>query len=156
MTKPSLQRDKVTSALREDAETPRIVDAAVAEFHEEHRDEKLAPLVVVVPALNEEPSIGPVVDEVPDTICDLPVQVLVVDDGSTDATSATAREHGALVCRLGKNRGQGTAFRTGYRIAREGGARYVATLDADGQWDPSDLPAMVELLESDHADMVLG
>src|SRR3954454_25279686 len=131
-SQPGKRRDKITSALREDAETPRIVDAAVAEFHERHGAEKLAPLIVVVPALNEEPSIGPVVDEVPDTICDLPVQVLVVDDGSSDATSDKAREHGALVCRLGRNRGQGTAFRTGYRIAREGGARYVATLDADG------------------------
>jgi glycosyltransferase involved in cell wall biosynthesis len=110
----------------------------------------------VIPALDEEASIGGVVDEVPDEICGLAVNVVVIDDGGTDATGARAREHGALVCRFEKNRGQGTAFRTGYRLAREGKARYVATLDGDGQWDPADLPALVRLLEDDRADFALG
>ena len=47
-------------------------------------------------------------------------------------------------------------FRSGYRIAREGGARYIGTLDGDGQWDPADLPAMVAILEADGADFVIG
>jgi glycosyltransferase involved in cell wall biosynthesis len=82
--------------------------------------------------------------------------VLIVDDGSLDCTFDIAVEHGALVCRLERNCGHGTALRAGYRLAAEGGGRYIATLDADGQWDPADLPAMVELLKDDRADMVLG
>jgi glycosyltransferase involved in cell wall biosynthesis len=141
---------------RDDDETPALVERAVADFYRENGDARLAPIVVVIPALNEEASIGSVVDEVPGTICDLAVDVLVIDDGGTDATGARAREHGALVCRFAKNRGQGTAFRTGYRLAREGAARYVATLDGDGQWNPADLPAMVALLVNDRADFALG
>jgi glycosyltransferase involved in cell wall biosynthesis len=128
----------------------------VAEFRREYGDDPLAPIVVVIPALNEEASIGGVVDEVADEICGLAVNVLVIDDGGNDATGANAREHGALVCRFEKNRGQGTAFRTGYRLAREGKARYVATLDGDGQWDPADLPTLIKMLEDDRADFALG
>jgi glycosyltransferase involved in cell wall biosynthesis len=153
---PAGERDQVTRALHVDADAPRIVDAAIAEFHRERGDEKLAPLAVVIAALNETSGIGPVIDEIPATISDLAVSVLVIDDGSTDGTAEVAREHGALVCRLERNCGHGTALRAGYRIAREGGARYIATLDADGQWDPGDLPAMVSLLENDRADLVIG
>jgi glycosyltransferase involved in cell wall biosynthesis len=67
-----------------------------------------------------------------------------------------AQRHGALVCTLSVNRGHGVALRLGYRIAREGGARYIATLDGDGQWDPADLPTMVRLLEAGSADFVVG
>ncbi|HEX4491665.1 MAG TPA: glycosyltransferase family 2 protein [Acidimicrobiia bacterium] len=153
---PAAERDQVTRALHENADAPRIVDAAITTFHAERGDEKLAPLVIVIAALNEASGIGPVIDELPDTICDLAVTVLVIDDGSTDGTEGVALEHGAQVCRLERNCGHGTALRAGYRIAREGGARYIATLDADGQWDPGDLPAMVSLLETDRADLVIG
>jgi glycosyltransferase involved in cell wall biosynthesis len=67
-----------------------------------------------------------------------------------------AAKHGAMVCALSVNRGHGVALRLGYRIARTGDARYIATLDADGQWDPADLPAMVKLLAEDRADFVIG
>lgn len=147
---------QASRSLREHADTPRIVDEAIAEFRRTYRDEQLPPLIVVITALNEEACIGPVIDEIPDTIGGVAARTLVIDDGSSDETSKRSEEHGALVCRLRVNRGQGTAVRTGYRIAREGGARYVATLDADGQWDPNDLPGMVELLEADRADLVLG
>jgi glycosyltransferase involved in cell wall biosynthesis len=80
----------------------------------------------------------------------------VIDDGSTDETSKVAERHGALVCTLSANRGHGVALRLGYKIAREGGAQYIATLDGDGQWDPADLPAMVTLMEAGNADFVLG
>jgi glycosyltransferase involved in cell wall biosynthesis len=149
-------RDRASRALREDAETPAIVDRAVADFHRRRGAQPLAPIVAVIPAFNEDATIGTVLDEIPGTMCGLRVDVVVVDDGSRDGTSERALEHGAVVCRHEKNRGQGTALRTGYRVAREGGARYVATMDADGQWDPADLPAMVALLEADRADVVLG
>jgi glycosyltransferase involved in cell wall biosynthesis len=147
---------RVHRALTEAADTPAVTDAALRDFHQRHGDVALQPLVVVIAAYEEEHNIGPVLEEIPTTIAGLAVTVLVVDDGSTDDTTRVALDHDALVCSLPVNRGHGVALRLGYRIAREGGARYIATLDADGQWDPADLPAMVQLLESDTADFVIG
>jgi len=146
----------IRRSLHEDADAPRIVDEAIAQFHTRYGTDVLTPLVVVIAALNEEQSIGAVIDEVPATIAGLATRVLVIDDGSTDKTSTVSEEHGAVVCTLAQNCGHGTALRAGYRLAREGGARYIATLDADGQWDPADLPAMVQLLEDGTADFVVG
>lgn len=146
----------VRRSLHEDAGAPAVVEEAIAEFHRRYGADPLAPLVVVIAALDEEGSLADVLDEIPATIAGLTASVLVVDDGSTDRTSELAEEHGALVCRLARNCGHGVALRAGYRLAKEGGGRYIATLDADGQWDPADLPAMVTLLETDQADFVIG
>jgi glycosyltransferase involved in cell wall biosynthesis len=97
-----------------------------------------------------------VLDEIPETVAGIPVDVLVVDDGSADDTARIARQHGAAVLRLERNCGHGVALRAGYRAAWEHGARYIATLDADGQWDPADLPAMVGLVAAGEADLVIG
>jgi glycosyltransferase involved in cell wall biosynthesis len=142
--------------LREAPDTARITGAALTAFQATYTDLKLQPLVVVIAAFNEAANIGAVLDEIPEQILDVPVSLLVIDDGSTDETTEVAQRHSALVCTLSANRGHGVALRLGYRIARESGARYVATLDGDGQWDPADLPAMVEILEADKADFVLG
>jgi glycosyltransferase involved in cell wall biosynthesis len=115
-----------------------------------------APLVVVVAALNEADNLPAVLTEMPGAIGEVPFDVLVVDDGSTDDTAMVARRHGAAVLRLARNCGHGVALRAGYRIAWEHGARYIATLDADGQWDPADLPAMVRLVADGDADIVIG
>jgi glycosyltransferase involved in cell wall biosynthesis len=147
---------KVQRALREDVDTPQTVAAALASFRERYGDLQLPPIAVVIAALNEEEALGEVIAEVPDTIAGLQTRVVLVDDGSTDATSDVADRAGALVCRLPRNCGHGVALRTGYRIAWENGARYIATLDADGQWDPADLPEMMSLLEADKADFVIG
>ena len=143
-------------ALREAPDTLEIVGAAREAFARRYPDLKLQPLVVVIAAFNEEANIGAVLRELPDRIADLPVSVLVIDDGSTDGTSETAQQQGALVCTLSVNRGHGVALRLGYRIAREAGAELIATLDGDGQWDPADLPAMVRVIEEDRADFVVG
>jgi glycosyltransferase involved in cell wall biosynthesis len=60
------------------------------------------------------------------------------------------------VARLGRNSGQGTALRVGYAVARAGGAKYIVTLDADGQWDPGEMAKVLEPLVQDDADFVLG
>ncbi|MGI9093109.1 MAG: glycosyltransferase family 2 protein [Mycobacteriales bacterium] len=138
------------------ADTPAVVNAALRSFHHDHPDLTIAPLVVLIAAYDEADNIAQVVDEVPEKIAGVPVSLLVIDDGSADDTAEIAASHGALVCRLPINRGHGVALRLGYRIAREGSARYIATLDADGQWNPADLPAMVALLEADQADFVIG
>jgi glycosyltransferase involved in cell wall biosynthesis len=142
--------------LREAPDTAAVTTSALEVFGRAYPDLKLQPLVVVIAAFNEADNIGAVLDEVPHQIADVPVSLLVIDDGSTDATTKVAERHGALVCTLAANRGHGVALRLGYRIARDGGAQYIATLDGDGQWDPADLPAMVEIMESGEADFVLG
>ncbi|HVN50040.1 MAG TPA: glycosyltransferase family 2 protein [Acidimicrobiales bacterium] len=147
---------EIYHALHEAPDTGQITRAARDEFARAYADVELAPLVVVIAAYNEGDNIGAVLDEVASDIAGVAVTTLVIDDGSTDATTEVARRHGALVCTLSANRGHGVALRLGYRIAREGGARYIATLDGDGQWDPADLPAMVALLEDGSADFVIG
>src|SRR5580698_3760021 len=148
--------DVTYHGLREAPDTAAVTTSALQAFARAYPDLKLQPLVIVIAAYNEADNIGAVLDEVPQQIADVPVSLLVIDDGSTDATSQVAERHGALVCTLAANRGHGVALRLGYRIAREGGAQYIATLDGDGQWDPADLPAMVAIMESGEADFVLG
>jgi glycosyltransferase involved in cell wall biosynthesis len=156
MSRREQPADVTYHGLREAPDTSRITGAALSAFAGTYPDLKLQPLVVVIAAYNEADNIGAVLDEVPEQISDVPVSLLVIDDGSHDATTEVAQRHGALVCTLSANRGHGVALRLGYRIAREGGARYIATLDGDGQWDPADLPAMVKLVEDDQADFVIG
>ena len=148
--------DVTYHGLREAPDTAAVTSSALQGFVAAYPDLKLQPLVIVIAAYNEADNIGAVLDEVPQQIADVPVSLLVIDDGSTDATTKVAERHGALVCTLAANRGHGVALRLGYRIAREGGAQYIGTLDGDGQWDPADLPAMVALMESGDADFVIG
>jgi glycosyltransferase involved in cell wall biosynthesis len=130
--------------------------AAIAAFRGEYGDRPVAPVAVVIAAYNEERGIGAVLDRIPAEVCGLATDTLVVVDGGTDATANVARSHGVLVCQLPVNRGQGAALRVGYRLAREGGARYIATLDADGQYDPRELPLVIEPLVRGTADFVSG
>lgn len=82
--------------------------------------------------------------------------VLVVDDGSTDQTAEVASGAGARVLRQAPNQGKGAALRTGFREALEEGATAVLTLDADGQHDPSRIPAFLEAWHSDGAPLIIG
>jgi Glycosyl transferase family 2 len=148
--------EQIFRGLVEAPDTGAVTGEALAAFRAGFPDVKLARLVVVIAAFNEAGNIGAVLDELPAQVADVPVSLLVLDDGSTDGTGEVAARHGALVCRLPVNRGHGVALRLGYRIAREGGAGYIATLDGDGQWDPADLPAMVGILEAGAADFVVG
>jgi glycosyltransferase involved in cell wall biosynthesis len=148
--------DRPFHGLQESADTRGITAAALQDFAAQYGEVQFNPLTIVIAAYQEEDNIGPVLDEIPDRVADLPVSVVVVVDGGTDKTPERAADHGAWVCRLPLNRGHGVALRVGYRLAREHGARYIATLDADGQWDPADLPAMVDLLVRDEADFVIG
>ncbi|MBC7519318.1 MAG: glycosyltransferase family 2 protein [Microbacteriaceae bacterium] len=113
---------------------------------------RIARTLIVMPAFNEEESVGAVVREVFEKVPG--VSVLVVDDGSTDATTRRAREAGALVATLPFNLGVGGAMRTGFRFALENGYENVIQIDSDGQHDPSSVPAL--LAELDNADLVLG
>lgn len=110
------------------------------------------PVLVVIPALNEQDSVAAVIREVQDALPD--VTCLVVDDGSTDATADVARAAGAVVLSLPFNLGVGGAMRAGFRYAREHGFGVVVQVDADGQHDPRAVRELVARLED--ADLVIG
>ena len=110
--------------------------------------------LVFIPAWNEEASIAAVIDGVREALPD--ADVLVVDDGSTDATVARARAAGALVAPLPFNQGVGAAQQTGYMYGLRGGYDICAHLDGDGQHLPTELARLVAEIEADRADMVVG
>lgn len=115
-----------------------------------------APLAVVIPAYNEEPSVAQVVTEIPGQAAGLAAEVIVVVDGAEDATAERAREAGALVCDVPANRGQGAALKLGYWLARRRGAEVIATIDADGQYEPAELGRVIEPILAGDADFVSG
>lgn len=110
-------------------------------------------LLVVIPALNEAGSVGAVIGRVHHFVPH--ATVLVIDDGSTDATASVARAAGARVASLPFNLGVGGALRTGFRYASEHGYDQVIQIDADGQHDASHIPELVAELNSG-ADLVIG
>jgi glycosyltransferase involved in cell wall biosynthesis len=110
--------------------------------------------LVFIPAWNEEASVAEVIADVRKHMPE--VDVLVVDDGSTDATAARAREAGALVASLPFNQGLGAALQTGYLYALRGGYRCCAHLDADGQHPPSEVSRLLAEVAADRADLVIG
>jgi len=132
------------------------LDTARRAFEEEYPDLALPPVVVVIPAYLEEANLGPVLDAFPESVCGLPVVPLVVVDGGGDNTDEVARKHGAFTCVLPVNLGQGAAFRLAYDLAIGHGARYVVTLDADGQNDPAEMDRLVGPLVRDEADFVIA
>jgi hypothetical protein len=113
-------------------------------------------LVVVMPAHNESANVGAVLRAMPEKIDGHPVVSLVVDDASDDRTAGAAREAGALVATLPIRRGGGQAVRVGYELGLQLDAVVVASLDADGQHDPDELPLLVGPILRDEADMVQG
>jgi hypothetical protein len=116
----------------------------------------LPPVAIVIAAFNEADVIDQVIEALPAAICGLKTAVIVVSDGSKDKTAGVARTHGALVCDVPVNRGQGAALRLGYRLAREGGARYIVTTDADGQYNPAEMERVLAPVVAGEADFVTG
>lgn len=110
--------------------------------------------LVVIPAFNEAGSLGKVFDGIRAVDPGLPV--VVVDDGSTDGTSRVARDAGARVVRLPFNMGYGVALQTGYKYALSEGYDCVVQLDGDGQHEPADIPALLEVIKRGEADVALG
>lgn len=111
-------------------------------------------LLILIPALNEAGAIGNVVREVHQAMPGVPV--LVVDDCSGDATVARAKEAGARVLQLPHHLGLGGCVQAGYRLAFELGYDYVIRVDGDGQHDPRDIPKILDALEREGCEMVIG
>jgi len=110
--------------------------------------------LVFIPAWNEEASVGAVIADVQTQIPS--ADVLVVDDGSLDATAERAREAGARVASLPFNQGLGAALQTGYLYALRQGYDFCAHLDSDGQHPASEVARLLEEVVADRADLVLG
>lgn len=130
--------------------------AAIEEFVARYGEVRFGEVAVVIAAYNEAPNIAGVLAQIPSTVLGLSVSVLVVDDGSKDGTAEAARAAGVYVCAAPRNRGQGAALRLGYHLAKTHGATYIATTDADGQYDASELPLIIAPLVEDRADFVTG
>ena len=106
----------------------------------------------MIPARDAEATLGEVIQGVKKALPE--ATVLVVDDGSADATSEAARDAGADVIRHEVNRGKGAALQTGFDEASRRGIERVLTLDADGQHDPAYAPRLLQALDS--SDLVIG
>lgn len=111
-------------------------------------------VLVIIPAWNEEETLGDVLDEV---AAELPhVDVLVVDDGSTDRTYEVARSKGVRVLQLPVNLGVGGAMRAGYKFAVRNQYGYTVQLDADGQHPPAEVVAIFDALAASGSDVMIG
>jgi glycosyltransferase involved in cell wall biosynthesis len=139
---------------------PAVARRVIAEsrwtFAARYPDLKLAPVVGLICAFEEERNIGAVLAAMPKSVNDLDVSTLVIVDGGSDRTDEVSLEAGAITFVLSENLGHGYALRIGYALCVELGAQYVVTLDADGQNDPAEIPVMLQPLLDDEADFVLA
>lgn len=110
-------------------------------------------LSIVIPAYNEAESIERVIDEIPETLGERQVEVIVVDDGSDDNTTQRAEDSGATAYRHTVNRGYGAALKTGFEHAN---GDVVGFLDADYTYPPDELPGLYDLFTERDADIVVG
>ncbi|MEK7556433.1 MAG: glycosyltransferase family 2 protein [Patescibacteria group bacterium] len=112
-------------------------------------------LVAVIPALNEEKTVAGVIKNIPAPIAGITeTAVIVIDDGSNDNTAKLAEQAGATVVRHSHNQGVGAAFHTGIEAALKAGADIIVNMDADGQFNPKDLPTLIQPILSGKADFV--
>ncbi|MBN39762.1 MAG: hypothetical protein CL457_03775 [Acidimicrobiaceae bacterium] len=114
------------------------------------------PVLLFLPAFNEEAAVADCIRRAPKEVCGLPVECLVIDDGSADRTAEVARSAGAEVISLEQNQGLGAAVRVGLSegVKRESSA--VIFADADGEYPPEELQNLVEPIVSGRADYVVG
>jgi glycosyltransferase involved in cell wall biosynthesis len=129
---------------------------AIENFYKEIPDKQFPEVLVVIAAYKEKDNIKGVLESIPNEILGLKTNYLVVVDGENDGTYEIARDLGGLACLCPINRGQGAAFRIGYDIAYKSGAKYVITMDADGQCDTKDLEKLLYPVKEDLVDVTFG
>jgi glycosyltransferase involved in cell wall biosynthesis len=110
--------------------------------------------LIVIPAFNEEKNIGRVLEGIRNCAPEIPV--LVINDGSRDATAQICREQGAKVISLPFNSGYGVALQTGFIFALKNGYTTVLQMDADGQHDPRYIVDMLQEIQNENLDVVIG
>jgi glycosyltransferase involved in cell wall biosynthesis len=137
-------------------QSERVAELAEAAPHLAAPDVRLGELkrLAIVPAYNEEESVGRVIDEIRGF--DPGFDIVVVDDGSVDRTAGVAVDRGVHVVRLPFNLGIGGAVQTGYRFALEHGYDIAVQIDGDGQHDPRELPKILAPVLDGAADLVVG
>jgi hypothetical protein len=135
------------------AEDPRVERAGARPAEEPGRAERCLAIVV---ARDEEAAVGQVLGGIPAEACGLPVDVLLVDDGSRDSTPDIGRELGARVVSHPVCRGLGAALRTGLHVGRDEGYSAAVYIDGDGEYDPADFARVLEPVARGRADYVLG
>jgi glycosyltransferase involved in cell wall biosynthesis len=134
----------------------RIIAESRRKFDADYPNLKLAPVVGLICAFEEEQNIGAVLAAMPASVHGLDVSTLVIVDGGSDHTDQVSLDAGAITFVLTENLGHGYALRVGYALCVELGAQYVVTLDADGQNDPGEIPVMLQPLIDDEADFVVA
>ena len=114
-------------------------------------------LGIIIPALNEEKKISTTISKIPKKINHIEnIRILVIDDGSTDNTSLMAKNSGADVIKHNKNKGVGVAFQTGLEWALEKRVDILVNIDADGQFNPDDIPTMIKPILENETDVVVA
>ncbi len=114
-------------------------------------------LTVLIPAFNEENTIKKVIDEIPEKIPLVDkIEVMVVDDGSSDNTLKISKEAGARVISFKKNQGRAKAVSEGFKRFLQSGSDILVLTDADDQYDSGEIPLIVKPITDESADMVLG
>lgn len=133
-----------------------VTELGRQDFERRHPDAQFGPIVVLIASYLEADNIGPVLDAVPTEMHGMAVSTLVVVDGGDDGTEDIVASHGKFCARLPINMGQGVALRLGYRLADAHGARFVVTIDADGQNDPVEAADLLAPVVADEADLVIA
>lgn len=112
--------------------------------------------VVIIPALNEEKTIGKLIEAIPKTLFEdrVGLEIVVINDGSTDKTADIALEHGAYLINHSQPHGVGASFSEGVMVALQRRADYAVNIDADGQMNPSDIEKLLAPIVGGGSDMV--
>ena len=149
-------RARARAVRRHDALCRLVMGLGRQDFRRRHGTATFGPVLVLLASYLEADNIGDVLKAIPSEVDGLQVSTLVVVDGGDDGTEDIVASHGAYCAVLPVNMGQGVALRLGYELAAAHGARYVVTIDADGQNDPRELPGFMAPLLADEADFVIG
>ncbi|NTV46180.1 MAG: glycosyltransferase family 2 protein [Chlorobiales bacterium] len=114
----------------------------------------MSEVLIIIPAFNEEAGIASVIAKIRSAVPDY--DILVINDGSDDNTTAVAMTAGATVLSHAFNMGYGVAIQTGYKFAYEKGYRYIIQIDGDGQHDPSFMGQLLEPVQRGDVDFAIG
>lgn len=128
----------------------------VKDFLDTYGEFHFPPVLVIIPAYREEEAIGAVLSRIPKQIRGIDVGVLVIVDGYGDPSTDVARKYDAFVAVNIINRGYGSALQLGFLLAEMGDAKYLVTMDADGQHQPEEIESLVLPILNNDKDLIIG